>query len=235
MLSFSKYELDLKNYNWAFPYFIDVEELHSILKSVSDEKEFDVIINNKCTNKILYFILEQIQEIIPDRHKILIRQIKKNISLKNYIIINNALLSIIDNCLSFYLEDKGCVSRKEFFKPIIEIYDGLEVNSNTFFVFELVMLSNNIDFIFDSIDFNNVIIDSHKEIRRHTSIHGFKYSNKRIDSIMLINTLMSLLNISKFISPFEKSLVYDRKNKKFKLNDKPNEFIDELKKYMINR
>ena len=57
------------------------------------------------------------------------------------------------------------------------------------------MLNNNINLLFDNVNFNNITISNNKAIRRHTTQHGKKYSNKKIVSIMLLNTLYNLLYI----------------------------------------
>ncbi len=61
-------------------------------------------------------------------------------------------------------------------------------------------------------------IKSNKKIRRHPALHGVKYSNKRIDTIMLLNNLFSLIKIKPYIRVFENSIICP--NKEFCLNEK---------------
>ena len=78
-----------------------------------------------------------------------------------------------------------------------------------------MMLSHNIDFIFQNFSFNEKItIDTNKKARRHPSVHGFKYSNKKVDTLMLINSLNELLSLQGFIKSFEGTLKFER-NKGF--------------------
>lgn len=91
------------------------------------------------------------------------------------------------------------------------------------------MLSNNINLIFDNYDFaKNKKIDTHKKVRRHLAAHGVNYSNRRCDSVMLLNTLTSLLDNMKYIEPFSESLEY--KNKAFYINAKKYVITNRIKK-----
>ena len=68
------------------------------------------------------------------------------------------------------------------------------------------MLNNNINLLFDNVDFNNIKISNNKAIRRHTTQHGKKYSNKKIVSIMLLNTLYNLLYIKEDLKVYKQRL-----------------------------
>lgn len=227
--SYSSYENDLKKFHWALPYCITIEELHSILTKVNNEVEFDSEMLKVYSNEKIYFMIDKILALIPSHHKVIMKQIKSIVPTKNYALINNALLSIIDNCLSIYLYDKGCNTRTNILKPIIDIYEDIDINQIELFVFELMMLSNNINFIYEVVDFNsNKKIKGNKQVRRHAALHGVKYSNKRIDSIMLLNTLISLLNIRHHLKHFECGIIYN-KNKKFSLNEKAKKYADYIR------
>lgn len=228
--SYSSYEDDLKKFHWALPYCITIEELHSILTKVDNEVEFDSEMLKVYSDEKIYYMIDEILNLIPSHHKVIIKQIKSIISTKNYALINNALLSVIDNCLSIYLHDKGCNSRTNIFAPIINVYENLDINQIQLFVFELIMLSNNINFIFENVNFKDkIILTSNKQVRRHTALHGVKYSNKKVDTIMLLNTLISLLNVRHHLKHFESGLVYKGNKKEFIFNDKANKYADYIR------
>ena len=127
------------------------------------------------------------------------------------------MLSIIDNCLSYYLINKGSSARINMFKPIIK---DLENNDDgTSLIFIVMMIDNNINRLYEQIEFNQKIsIKTNKKARRHPSAHGKSYSNKKIDSIMLMNTLYYLLDKKDELSKYKNSLYQE--NKTFKIATK---------------
>ena len=146
-----------------------------------------------------------------------------------YALINNAIFSIIDNLLSVVLKNKGRTTRKGILQPIIEYYSNNYRFADIDFIFQLQMLSNNINLIFSDYNFAETKeLETHKKARRHLSAHGVKYSNRRCDSVMLLNTLTSLLDNMKYIEPFSDSLEY--KNKMFCISAKKYVITNRIRK-----
>ena len=222
VFNYSKYEKSLDDMHWAWPYEIEASVIFDILQNVNSEKEFDDKMLELFTEEKICRMICVSKNHIAKHHKVLLNQVAKGIKNKSYALVNNALMSIIDNSLSVYIVDKGCVARKNIFKPIIEHYDNCILDEIGEFIFDLCMLSNNIDFIFDKVDFTKKIeLRTNKIARRHAALHGFRYSNKRVDTIMLLNTLVALMKIKPYLRFFENGLKHKR-NKGF-------EFTEEMK------
>ena len=127
----------------------------------------------------------------------------------DYVIANNAWMSIIDNLLSNYLYNPGQVRRQGLLRPIVDLWS--EAFYNTAMAFRLMMLSHNVDFIFEEYNFaEKIVIETNKKVRRHPAIHGFRYSNHKIDSLMLMNTLQDLLSLKDVLELFKGSLAIDK-------------------------
>lgn len=211
-LNYTRYEQQLDNFHWAWPFQFDTATIKELVETVNSEKAFD-------TYMVEYFSTGKDKELIsaveiklPKSQKLLFRQAATAYNNHHYAIANNALMSILDNLLSQYLENKGQTKRYGIFKPIVDVYSDLSVFCLVTQVFRLIMLSHNIDFVFQDYGFNEkIIIETNKKARRHPSIHGFKYSNKKADSLMLINSLNELLSLQSFIKSFECTLKFDRK------------------------
>ena len=77
----------------------------------------------------------------------------------------------------------------------------------------LIMMTNNyINNLYVDIEFNEKIkIETNKKTRRNTYAHGKFYSNKRIDSIMLLNTIYYLLVAQEILKKYENKLFYKDK------------------------
>ena len=116
---------------------------------------------------------------------------------------------MIDNLLSYYLIDKGCSTRVGLFEPIIK--DLYSKNDNTSLSFIVMMVNSNINLLYETIEFNNKIsINTNKKARRNPIAHGKFYSYKKIDTIMLFNTL----KIQYIRKRRKKNFIYHPKKKK---------------------
>jgi hypothetical protein len=74
------------------------------------------------------------------------------------------------------------------------------------------MLNNNINFIFENQNFSDgCMVSSNKKVRRHSAIHGRKISNKKVDSLMLINTIHTILSVKKILDVFRRTIIRDKK------------------------
>jgi hypothetical protein len=213
-LNFYDYQNSLDEFHWAWPFDISPEELKQLIEQANDEIEFDRLIASYFTKERLQNMFYIIENGLPRRHTVIFGQIKKAFYNRQYALMNTATVAIIENILGIVLKDKGCTKRKGILKPIIKYYADNYMFHDLSFLFELQMLSNNIDLIFSDYRFGSkVFIESNKKVRRHLSAHGYMFSNRRIDSIMLLNTLAAILINIDYITPFEKT-VEKSKNKK---------------------
>ena len=212
------YQKKLDTFHWAWPYGIQPEELKQIIEEAEDEKGFDKQMLSFFSKGRIDNLFSYTLNLLPRKHKIIYSQIRIAYYEEQYALINNAIFSIIDNLLGVTLIDKGKTKRNYILKPIIEFYANNYSLGNIGFIFELQMLSNNIDLIFSNINFNEHIdLESNKKVRRHLSAHGVMHSNKRSDSVMLLNTLAALVENMKYIVPFNSSLIYNIKKESFEI------------------
>lgn len=128
-------------------------------------------------------------------------------------LVNAGLILMIDNLLTFYLINKGCLSRIGIFETILE---EMEENENdTYLSFILLMLNNNINLLYKDVEFNDRIkIETNKKSRRNPTSHGRYYTNKKIDAIMLMNTIFYLLVVQNKLKKY-RNRIYKDKQKKF--------------------
>lgn len=218
--NYTKYEHGLDNFHWAWPFEFDATEVKQLVESVKNEKEFDRYMEDYFSIENTERMIRDISHLLPPKHKLLFNQICNSYRNGDYAIANNTIMSILDNLLAEYVENKGNMNRNGILKPMVGIMaDGMFTYRNVI-SFKLMMLSHNIDFVFQDYNFSSEIrIDTNKKARRHPSIHGFKYSNQRVDSLMLMNSLYELLSIKGYLKSFENSLVRDKKNKEFAIKE----------------
>lgn len=205
-LNYISYMKELEKYYWAMPYKIKASTLKEIIEKVGNEKEFDEFMFEYFSDEKINEMLYEIEAKISQEKKIVFKQIMSNFHLENFAIINNSVISIIDDELSKYTKNKKDTSRKNLFLPIYEDLDEKEkISINDIY---LRILNNNINKLFENINFNNIKINTKKEIRRHILQHGKKYSNEKIDSIMLLNTLYGLLAIENYLEKYKNKLIF---------------------------
>lgn len=216
LINYLEYVKKLSDYFWAMPYQIDGKSLKYIFENVNSEQEFDTYMQEYFTDEKIDSIFQDIQSKISENHQVILEQIIAAFKNNYYALINNSLISIIDNELSFYIENKRETTRKNIFTPIIKDLKDVPIKEcNWINIIFLEMLENNIKIIFDFIHFDNISITTKKTIRRHTTQHGVMYSNEKIDSLMLINTLYNILYTKDYLLDYENKLEYSRKEKKF--------------------
>lgn len=221
--NFHDYQKKLDAFHWSWPYGITAAELKVLLEEANDEVEFDKLIVTFFSKERMNNMLNDIYVLLPRKHKVIFKQIKEAYKNNYYALINNATISIIDNLLSDMLKNKGCVARKGILEPIVNFYGDNYALQEVDFIFELQMISNNLNMIFTDYNFDDkILLDTNKKVRRHLVAHGFAYSNKRTDSIMLLNTLMALLDNWIYLEPFKNALGRDKGTKTFLImsNDK---------------
>lgn len=229
-LNYYKYQKQLKAFHWAWPFNISAEELKILVEQANNEKEFDSIIMSFFSKDRIQEMFSFISNNMPRKHKVVFNQIVEAYRNKHYVLINNALFPIIDNILGILVDDKGCVTRRGLLHPIIKFYSENYRLSDIYFIFPLQMLSNNIDLIFENSDFNDVKIKTNKKVYRHLSAHGYMYSNNRVDTIMLLNTLTALLINMPYIDPFRNAIVKksNKNKKKKKQENKKQENLEQI-------
>ena len=226
--NFFDYQTKLNAFHWAWPYDITPDELKALLEQATNEQEFDKLMLSFFSKKRVNQMCKYTLPLLPRKHKTIYQQIIEAYNLRQYALINNAIFSIIDNLLSVVLKDKGKTTRKGILQPIIEFYSENYRLADIGFIFELQMLSNNINLIFENYAFSErANIDTHKKARRHLSAHGLQFSNRRYDSIMLLNTITALVDNMIYIEPFNECLSYNKKQKRF--------FIDTKRYVVVNR
>lgn len=216
IVSWLNYYDKLTEFFWIMPYQMKAEELHDILLKIKTEKDFDrYIIKYFNKNKVNSLITDNMNMLERKQDKKLFEQIVFAYNYKLYSLANIGIISMIDNLLSFYLIDKGCVSRLKLFEPIINDLDNKRNVSNDF-PFIVMMINSNINLLYETIEFNEKIkIKTNKKSRRNPVSHGKLYSDKKIDSIMLLNTMYYLLIAQNELKEYKNSLYYNRNKKEF--------------------
>lgn len=218
ILNWLDYSEKLSDYIWTIPYNISSEKLKEIFENVNSESEFDKYMRGYYKKGIVNNMVCEIKEMLPNKHKLVFVQIEKAYNNKMYALSIIGIMSIIDELCVFFLDDKGKGARIDMLKPIIndiEKKDG--INS---YLIDAMILSNNINIIYESIDFNKKIkIKTKKQARRNPCQHGRSYSNRKTDAIMLLNTIYNLLVFQKNCSKYEKSLIYNSNKKIFKIKN----------------
>lgn len=211
----------LSEFFWIIPYKMKPEELHEILVNVTTEKEFDRYISKYFNKEKVDLLINDIKGLITrSQDKKLFEQIVLAYNNKSYSLANMGLMSIIDNLLSYYLINKGCTSRIKLFEPIIKDIDR-KCGMSDDFPFIVMMINSNINLLYEDIEFNDKIkIKTNKKARRNPVSHGKSYSNKKIDTIMLFNTVYYLLVAKEELKEYKDSLCYDKKKKQFYFPDK---------------
>lgn len=197
--------------HWAWPYNMASKEMFDILSNVDKEKDFDEVMLKWFSKNKMEEMFYEIEVFIENKHKTILRQAYKAFLNHSYAIANNALISIIDNTLAKYLLNKCKTNRYGILEPIVSYYAGMPKYQTYSFLFDLMMVSNNVNFVFEDISFDNVSICTNKIVRRHPTMHGVKYSNKKIDTIMLFNLLFAILKIEHRLLMFKDGLVISNK------------------------
>lgn len=215
LLSWMNYYNRMSDFFWIMPYEITTEELHEILKNVTTEKEFDQYINKYFNKNKVDMLIKDIRNMLSNKNqRKVFDQIIKAYRSRSYALASIGITTMIDNFLSYYLIDKGCTSRLKLFEPIIKDLELKRENSD--FSFIVMMVNSNINLLYEQIEFNNKIsIKTNKKSRRNPISHGKSYSYKKIDTIMLLNTMYYLLVIQNELKKYKNSLYRNSKKKEF--------------------
>lgn len=207
LLNWMEYSEKLSEYIWTIPYDISSDELKELFSIVNSEKEFDKYMLKYFDKIKVEKLFEEILSKIARKHRTIFKQIKFSFDLKNYALINTGLLSVIDELCSQFLLNKGCSKRKDILLPIVEIID--DTSEDKFEVIPILVLNDNINVIYETIDFNKkIVIKTNKKVRRNPSQHGRYFSNRRIDTIMLLNTIYYLLIVMDKYKKYVGRIVY---------------------------
>lgn len=214
-LNWMNYYNKLSEFFWIMPYKITTEELHEILQNVKTEKEFDQYINKYFNKAKVELLIKDIRSMLSNNNqRKIFDQIVTAYKSKSYALASIGITTMIDNSLSYYLIDKGCTSGMKLFEPIINDLELKRDNSD--FSFIVMMVNSNINLLYEQIEFNNKIsINTNKKSRRNPISHGKSYSYKKIDTIMLLNTLYYLLVIQNELKKYKNSLYRNSRKKEF--------------------
>lgn len=235
LINWYKYSEKLSEYLWTIPFDIDSKKLKDIFEQINSEKEFDNYMTKYFTKEKINNLFMSIENILPTKHKTMFKQIKKAFNDKLYSLSIVGIMAIIDELCSYFLIDKGCNGRQNLFEPIIKDLD--KEGADNFTILDLMILSDNLNVIYESIEFNEKIkINTHKKARRNPSQHGRSFSNRKVDVIMLLNTMFNLLVAQKELKKY-KNKIYKKKkdfyipkdNERKQIKRKIKENIDEKK------
>lgn len=226
-LNWLNYSKKIREYIWTIPYDISSEELNELFVQVDSEKEFDKYMLKYFNRRKIDKLCNEISIRISRKHRMMFKQIKASFDSKNYALANVGMLSIIDELCSKFLYNKGKSRRIDIFLPLIEEVDN---SSDVFEVIPIMILNENINIIYESINFNSrITIKTNKKVRRNPSQHGQYFSNKKIDSLMLLNTIYNLLIISENYKQYLGKIIFVNNKKDLKMAD--TKYSNELKRF----
>lgn len=155
--------------------------MNELFTQVDSEKDFDKYMLKYFDRRKIDKLCNEISLRVSRKHRMMFKQIKASFDSKNYALANVGMLSIIDELCSKFLYNKGKSRRIDIFLPLIEEVDN---SSDVFEVIPIMILNENINIIYESIDFNSrITIKTNKKVRRNPSLHGQYFSNKKIDSL----------------------------------------------------
>lgn len=221
----------ISEYLWTIPYDISSEKLYELFIKVDSEKEFDKYMLRYFNREKTEKLCNEISLRVSRKHKMMFKQIKASFDSKNYALANVGMLSIIDELCSKFLYNKGKSRRIDMFLPLIEEVDN---SSNIFEVIPIMILNENINTIYESVDFNRrITIETNKKIRRNPSQHGQYFSNKKIDSLMLLNTIYNLLIISESYKQYFGKIIFV--NKKNDLQNADTKYSNEINRFYFRK
>lgn len=230
-LNWLNYSKKIREYIWTIPYDISSEELNELFVQVDSEKEFDKYMLKYFNRRKIDKLCNEISIRISRKHRMMFKQIKASFDSKNYALANVGMLSIIDELCSKFLYNKGKSRRIDIFLPLIEEVDN---SSDVFEVIPIMILNENINIIYESINFNSrITIKTNKKVRRNPSQHGQYFSNKKIDSLMLLNTIYNLLIISENYKQYLGKIIFVNNKKDLKMAD--TKYSNELKRFYFRK
>lgn len=211
-LSWMNYYEKMTNYFWIIPYQMETQQLHDLLEIIDNEKEFDRYLLKYFNKKRTENLFIDIEKMLPNqKSRTIFRQITNTYNNKDYILSNMGIISMIDDLFTFFLINKGCTYRNNLFKTIAMDLDNK--NENTDLLYIVMMVNSNINLLYERVEFNGKItIKTNKKSRRMSFAHGKAYSNKRVDAIMLLNTLYYLLILRESLKEYKDCLYKDRNN-----------------------
>lgn len=232
LINWIEYSEKLSEYIWTIPYDISSDELKSLTSIVNSEKEFDKYMLKYFDKAKLEKLFDELLSRIPYRHKTILKQIRNSFYQKDYALANTGILSVIDELCSQFLLDKGCLKRKDIFLPIVEIIDN--TSDDNFEVIPILVLNDNINIIYESVDFNKRIkIKTNKKVRRNPSQHGKYFSNRKIDTIMLLNTVYYLLIVMDTYKQYVGKIIYVKNSAELSFANTT--YSNEVKRFYIRK
>ncbi len=234
LINWYRYSQKLSEYLWTIPFDIDSNNLKDIFEIINSEEEFDDYMTKYFIKKKIGELFISIENILPTKHKTMFRQIKKAFFNRSYSLAIVGIMSIIDELCSYFLIDKGCNNRQNLFGPIIKDLDKAGVDNFT--ILDLMILSNNINVIYENIEFNKEIrINTHKKARRNPSQHGRSFSNRKVDVIMLLNTMFNLLVVRIELKQYKSKIYKNKKEFYIPTEEKRKEIKNKIKQHIDDK
>ena len=212
-------------------------QLKEILTNNKDETSFDKIMIKYFTKEKTNQMITDISNNLPKKHKVIFKQAINSFNNKDFAIANMVFYSIIEDLLAGYTQNKGNNTRNTILNPVVDYYCRYQINEVPF-IFELCLLSNCINYIYKQYDFNsNEQPSNHKKVSRHLSQHGKKYSNQKIDCLLLLNCIYKIIYFEDILKPFKGLLVRNKdkskRDEKFMINkDKMNLLDKRVHKFL---
>lgn len=207
LFSSFKYKESLKNFYWSMLYGLKKEELFEIIKTINSEAEFDNYMEIYFTEEKMSLMFDELLYQTREPQKLILEQSIFAFKHEQYALSNMGILSLIDYSLSFLLRDKMETKRKGILDLVMSELTNLQIRKIDLSYYLLVAtLSNNIDRVFEPNRITNPVIEGNKQARRHPSQHGFGFSNKKVDTLMLFNILYNIYLLRPYLSDFENKL-----------------------------
>ena len=218
-LSWFDYYKVLSKCYWVYPFGVTTEEFKKLTSKEISEKQFDEYMDKHFNVDIINDLKAETISLLDEKHKEIYIQSIDSLLCGRYALCNLGFISIIDDLTSFYLINKGFPGRYGIFEPIVDDIKEIDLADFTTKHYTLMMVNENIKTLYKSYDFNSEVkIGNHKDINRQTSMHGKYFSNSRISSLMLINTIYYLIVVNQYFAKYKSTICWNKHEKKFELS-----------------
>lgn len=214
----SGYETEYLNKRfWVIPYEYEYKNLNSLTKLTKNDFEKKMI-KYFTKSKINRLFSECIKKEVNTDKKQLLRQVKQNYFLGNYSICLASLITYVDS-LTLQLVDDNSTKQHTSYKVVDSLHDYY-LSHDTYQMFLKIEVLKN---FYDKLYKNDEQLKNPQSniINRNLISHGSKYSNKKIDTLRIINAIWYIQSIIEETNLLD-MFVYDNKNKqtKYKLKNK---------------
>lgn len=213
----SGYETEyLKKRFWVIPFEYEYKNIKKLtdLSNKDFNNEMLKYFNKSRVNRLITNCIKN--ETKKDKKKIL-RQVKQNYTLGNYSICNVALITYLDS-LSLKFIDSSSRCQHKSHEVVNNIHQYYEEHDTYQMYLKAEVLKNFYDILYDNE--NNLKNSNSKTLNRHLASHGTIYSDKKIDTLRLLNAIWYIQSFTEetdFIDKF----IYESKgrDKGYKLKE----------------